>query len=256
MGIVLDECEWAKNAITTKDMGKKPLETLTRVAKYYYSCGYDEENVLRLLELFVAQCNPNTPIIRWEDTLDRVVKFAPKYSIIKIDKVDVSESELEVIDKLKGRQLKRLAFALLCVAKYWDLMSSSNNHWVNSDDREIMQMANINTSIRRQSEMYAELRRLGLIKFSKKVDNLNVQVLFTDNDSPTAMEIRDYRNLGYQYLRRCGYPYFVCANCGITVKCNNPNKGRKQKYCPSCANELHTRQKVDAVMRKRDMSKK
>lgn len=33
MGIVLNEYEWAERMINSRELGKKPMETLTRVAK-------------------------------------------------------------------------------------------------------------------------------------------------------------------------------------------------------------------------------
>ena len=100
--------------------------------------------------------------------------------------------------------------------------------------------------------MFFELRNAGLIKFSKKVDNLNVQVVFIE-EGKTELHIHDFRNLGYQYLKYCGEPYFECQNCGIVTKINEPNKGRKQKYCPGCAVELYTKQTVDCIMKKRNI---
>jgi len=98
--------------------------------------------------------------------------------------------------------------------------------------------------------MYATLRDTGLIQFSKKVDNTNVRVCFAE-DGDVAMTITDLRNLGYQYLKYHGEPYFECTNCGITVKIDEPTKGRKQKYCKECAVEIKTKQNVNAVMRHR-----
>ena len=125
---------------------------------------------------------------------------------------------------------------------------------MNTSDKEIMQMANINTSIKRQSLMFAELRDAGFIRFSKKIDNLNVQVQFIQAGE-TAIHIQDFRNLGYQYLKYYGGAYFECENCGLTVKAQSPAKGRPQKYCPSCAVEVKTRQTVNAVMRCRNALK-
>ena len=102
--------------------------------------------------------------------------------------------------------------------------------------------------------MFGELRESGFIRFSKKIDNLNVQVLFIEDGEP-AVHIQDFRNIGYQYLKYCGEPYFDCVNCGLTVKIQEPSKGRKQKYCASCAVELHTRQKIESVMRRRNAMK-
>ena len=152
--------------------------------------------------------------------------------MVQVDGIRVSAGELERIGALAGKQIRRLAFTLLCVSKYWDAVSESNNHWVNTSDKEIMQMANINTSIKRQSLMFAELKEAGMIRFSKKIDNINVQVIFGEDDGDTAMVIQDFRNVGYQYLMFCGEPYFECCNCGIVTKIQNPSRGRRQKYSP------------------------
>lgn len=240
--------------INSHELGKKPIETLSRVAKYYYANRYSKKDVRKLLDTFLTQCDPSVSLVHWSDTLDRVAKSVDKFPIICLDGIGVTQKELEKIETLGGKQVKRLAFTLLCVAKYWDAVSNSNNHWVNSSDKEIMQMANINTSVKRQSMMFGELRDVGFIRFSKKIDNLNVQVTFME-DGETAMFIQDFRNIGYQFLKHYGEPYFDCVNCGITVKIQEPSRGRRQKYCPSCAVELHTKQKVESVMRSRNSSK-
>lgn len=254
MSIVLNEYEWAERMISNHELGKKPIETLNRVAKYYLENRYSKREIRKLLDTFLTQCDPSVSLVHWSETLDRVAKNVGKFPLIRLDGVRITQKELDKIESLGGKQVRRLAFTLLCVAKYWDAVSESNNHWVNSPDKEIMQMANINTSIKRQSLMFAELRDAGLIKFSKKIDNLNVQVLFIE-PGETAIHIQDFRNIGYQYLKHYGAPYFDCVNCGLTVKIQEPTRGRRQKYCPSCAIELHTKQKVDSVMRRRNALK-
>ena len=254
MSIVLNEYEWAERMISNHELGKKPIETLNRVAKYYLENRYSKREIRKLLDTFLTQCDPSVSLVHWSDTLDKVAKNVGKFPLIRLDGVNITHKELGRIEALGGKQVRRLAFTLLCIAKYWDAVSESNNHWVNSPDKEIMQMANINTSIKRQSLMFSELRDAGFIKFSKKIDNLNVQVLFIE-PGETAIHIQDFRNIGYQYLKYYGAPYFDCVNCGITVKIQEPARGRRQKYCPSCAVELHTKQKVDSVMRRRNALK-
>lgn len=250
MSIVLNEYEWAERMIERQDLGKKPTETLTRVAKYYLSDGYSKREVRQMLDEFLVQCDPSVRLPNWSDTLDRVVKNADRHPLIKVDGINITTDEMNIIDSLEKKQVQRLAFTLLCVAKYWDAVFEQNDHWVNTSDREVMQMANINTSIKRQSAMFAELRSAGMIQFSKKIDNLNVRVAFMGGEDE-ALRIQDFRNLGYQYLKYHGGPYFECANCGLTVKAQEPVKGRKKKYCPSCAIEVGIRQRVDWVMRER-----
>lgn len=253
MSIELNEYEWAERMIGNRDLGKKPVETLSRVARYYYENSYGKRDIRRRLDAFLLQCDPNASLVHWSDTLDRIVRGVGRYKLVRMKEVVIHEPELRRIETLEGKQLRRLAFTLLCVARYWDNVSEANNHWVNTQDKEIMKLANIATSIKRQSAMMGQLRKLGFIRFSKKIDNLNVRVLFME-DGPDAIHIQDFRNLGYQYLKYCGEPYFECVSCGVTEKIREPNRGRPPKYCPACAAQMRTRQNVNAVMRRRQIS--
>lgn len=254
--IVLDEYAWAEQAIRDRELGKNPAETLSRVSRYYAAQNYNKKDVRHMLDIFMVQCDPRVSLASWSDKLDKFADNSKKKPPIRIEKICITKQEAEKINSFKKKQLRRLAFTLLCVAKYWDKVSPTNNHWVNIPDTEIMKMANISTSIERQSAMFAELREAGAIKFSKKIDSLNVQVLFSDEgDSPTVLEVKDLRNLGYQYMKFCGGPYFECTSCGLVTRQKDPNKGRKQIYCDSCAAEISTQQRINSVMRQRQMLK-
>lgn len=200
----------------------------------------------------MAECDPGIILIDWDAAIERAIKSAKKNELIILDHITITKAEMDKIDSLSGRQLKRLAFTLLCVAKFYREISESQGMWVNTPDKEIMKMANINTSIKRQCAMFAELRDAGLIRFSNRVDNTSVEVLFAE-DGEGVMEIHDYRNLGYQYLMFHGEDYFVCEECGITERAaaKTNNRGRRKKYCPNCAARVRMKQNVDSVMRGR-----
>lgn len=254
MSVVLNEYEWAENMISEHSLGKKPLETLSRVSRYYYENRYNKREIRKMLDTFLTQCDPTANLSGWSDALDKIAKNAGKTPLVKLTGVSISKTEMHKITEVRSVQARRLAFTLLCLAKYWDATSSNNNHWVNTPDNEIMQMANIRTSVKRQSEMFGQLKEAGLIKFAKKIDNLNVQVLFVDNGEE-EMFVSDFRNIGYQYMRHYGGPFFECVNCGITIRGKTEAKGRPQKYCPACAAEIRTQQNVNAVMRRRKLFK-
>ena len=167
-----------------------------------------------------------------------------------IDYIEITKPEMELIDRLESTQIRILAFTLLCLSKYWNVVNPNGDSWVNSKDCEIMRMANVNTSIKRQSLLYHQLNELGMIQFSKKIDNTNVKVAFAQ-PGETVLRITDFRNLGYQYLKFHGEPYFECQNCGLTVKKKNKGSGRPPKYCDSCAVEIKMQQIVNSVMNNR-----
>lgn len=251
MSVVLRENDWAASMIQANSLGKKPSETLRRVARFYMDTyNINQDAARKKLDLFLLQCDPTSSLPKWSDALEYAVSRACKYPAINIDHISVSKNEVEKIDSLEGKQIRRLAFTLLCLAKYWNIVTRKEDGWVNSKDNEIMSMANINTSIKRQSLMFGKLNELGMIQFSKKVDNTNVKVCFME-DGEEAIRIYDFRNLGYQYLMYHGEPYFTCENCGITTKVNDRGNRRRQKYCPECAAIIKMKQNIESVMRRR-----
>lgn len=248
MSIVLNENEWAEYAIANRQLGRAPMETLGRVARYYcQSQGYQKREVRALLEDFLLQCDPGVTLVKWSDALDRLTKTADRYPLVELDGIDVTHSELETVGELDKPQLQRLAFTLLCVAKYWNAVREQNNGWVNTADREIMRLANINTSIKRQSLMLHDLRERGLVRFSRRVDNLNIQVRFIQTNSPVKLRVIDVRSLGNQYMLYRGGPYIQCAQCGLTMR----KRSNVHKYCPDCAAEIYIKKSVESVMRQR-----
>ena len=252
MAIVLNENKWAKEMIDNRTLGKKPSETLRRVARYYFDEGLDKRKTRQKLESFLVGCDQSISIPKWADSIEFALSCAKKREAISIDRIVITEPEMERIGELGGAMVQRLAFTLLCLAKYWDAATKRDVHWVNSKDSDIMRMANINTSIKRQSAMYNDLYTASLIRFSKRVDNTNVQVQYVC-DGKTAVEVTDLRNLGYQYgMYREPNKYLKCENCGIVVKQTSPNVGRPQKYCRECAVLLDLRQRVESVMRQRN----
>lgn len=253
MSIVLNEYKWAEDAISEKTLGKKPFETLTRIAKYYTYQGLSKRDVRAKLDEFLLSTDPSVSLVTWSDTLDNAAKYATKYKLIMVDNITITKPEMERIDAIDGKQLRRLAFTLLCLAKFSYAVSPKTDYWVSTPDNEIMNMANINTSIKRQSAMFNQLRELGMVRFSKKIDNLSVQILFVE-DGYEVLEIDDFRNLGYQYLMYHGEAYYKCQCCGLTCKKNKHPRGGNpsQKYCSECAVQIHMRQKINSVMRYRD----
>jgi hypothetical protein len=247
--IILNEKAWAENAIKTHELGKHPYETLSRVAKYYADKGCGKQEVRQKIEEFFTECEPALSPVVWSDVLDGAAKSAMKHPLVQIDCIKITKPEMAIIESIHGVQLQRLAFTLLCVAKYRYAVNPQTDHWVTTPRKELMQMANVSTSVERRAAMFRRLSDLELIRFSKRIDNLNIQVLFS-SDGETAMRITDFRNLGYQYMRYHGGKFIFCERCGVTVKADNMGKrGRPQLYCTECANKIRMEQNAQSAMR-------
>lgn len=249
MSIILKENEWAEQMIIECELGKNPIETLRRVCRYYIDNGCQEKDLINKLESFLLRCNSSASLPKWHGTLVSVIKYAKKYKAVDIDKIFISKSEMDTVSNLKSAPLRRLAFTLLCLAKYWNIVRDGNDSWVVSRGNEIMTLANISAPLKRQSAMYKELEDLGLVKFPKKVDSTSMQVCFVDNSDDVVFEVSDFRNLGYQYMMYDGGSFIVCQNCGIVTKANKGSASNNQKYCPECASKLRTKKRVESVMK-------
>lgn len=254
MTTILMENEWAERMINERRLGNNLTNTLRMVARYYLDMGFNRKDTRSKVEEYLVRCDPTISIPKVTERIKTAIRWAAKRPSVNIGAIDISKEEIETIDSLDGKQVRRLAFTLLCLAKYSGVVNPNNDGWVNTDDNEIMKMANISTSIKRQGLLYWKLREAGLIQFSKKVDNTGVKVLFMQ-DGESVIHIVDMRNLGYQYLMYHGEPYFECVNCGITTKQSDPNNKRRQKYCPECAEKMRVKQCVEAVMRNRSVDK-
>lgn len=241
MSIVLNERDFAIDALNRCSLDPKPLETLGRVAKYYSAEGYKKQEIRSLLEDFMLKCDPTINIVKWQDAIDRQIRAADKTTLIELDSIPVTKKELTVCDSLPGKQMRRLMFSLICLAKYSNAVSVKNDNWVNRQDKEIFKLANVVTSIKRQSLMLNDLREAGLVRFSRKVDNININVQCLDYDSEPLLQISDFRNLGYQYMRYCGEPYFECSSCGVVIK----RTSNVQKYCRDCAIDINRQRALD-----------
>lgn len=246
MTIVLHEREYAEHLLNANDLGNHPSEVLTRIAKLYFADGYSKSDTRKMLETYVLRCIPDANILLWQDLIDKNMRAAGRYPLVELDYVPVYRKELEICNNLEGIQMRRLMFTLICLARYGNMVSVSNNNWVNRQEKDILNLANLEVTVKRRSLMFNTLRDIGLIGFSRRVDNLNVNVkcLSIDALDELAVQVTDFRNLGYQYMRSTGTPSLECSVCGAVI----PRKNNRQLYCRECAKEVN---RLKAVSRYR-----
>lgn len=229
--IVLNEKEWAKKAIDSLTLGKKPYDTIVRVAKYYRAEGYRNGELRRKVEDFMIRCDSRLSLVKWDGAITSALNTAEKYPLINISGVLITKPEIERIQSLPSTLQQRLMFTLLCLAKYGNALNPSNNGWVNMSQRDIFALANITLTTTRQSFMINDLWQTGMIGYSCLVDNVNLQIKIIE-DGDEAVFVDDFRNLGYQYMRYIGGDYIECEGCGLVVR---KQKSSHRKYCRDCA---------------------
>ena len=171
--------------------------------------------------------------VNWDLVIEKIVTKAKKYPLIQVNFVCITKHELETIQELQSKRMQRVAFTLLCLAKFYDAVNEKNNDWANSKINDIFRLARVQISKNDKTLMLNDLRALGLIEYSIKVDNDNVNVQFVDNESEVILQIGDFRELGYEYMKYCGYGKFInCNDCGRLMKLHS--KDNQTVRCAEC----------------------
>jgi len=238
--VILNEKAEAERIIGKCEIVDSVSTSLTLLSKYYFSLGLNCGEIRNKLEEYLVKIIPEYNPVLWKDTLDNKVKNAGKYPLTSIDGVSVTQNEINKIRALKSIGLERLAFTLLCLAKYQNKKKPENNNWVNLQHKEIFKLANVPTTNYNQAIMLNQLYDYGMIRFGKKITNTNIQVVFGDDTSETSIVIADFRELGREYMNYIdAKKYIRCAECGRLVFAKNNRK----KYCDECSLKIQSVQK-------------
>lgn len=235
--IIINENEYAQDRIKNKNIGDNIYQTLTILAKYYHSQGMKHKAVCIELKNFLDLTYPKYSMNKsyWSDIIEKTSKKTTKEKLFESDGVWITEAEWNEIEKLNNKVLGKLAFTLLCIAKINNQKKPNNNNWVNTEIKEIFKMANISCSIDLRAKRLGVIIHSGLAEFAKRIDNLNLKILFVHDEDKKKFIVNDFRNLGNEYLYRIGENYIRCAECGTLVK---NNKNGTKKYCSACSSYI------------------
>lgn len=236
MSTVLNEVKYAEYILEKGEVGTKPTSTLFLLGKYYRQKEMlDKKQTFLKLNAFMQHNYKNYNPDLWEHTIEDISKKADKYALREIDSIGITQSELDRISEVENRKYRKLLFTMLCHAKFYNTISEKNNGWINTDIKEIYQNARVSVKYRNDKFLYLnDLAGMGLISFSDKNDNLNIQIHFADMNGEAVLLINDFRELGYEYSRYLGEgKYIKCRECGRLVKIMKKNDG-STKYCPKC----------------------
>lgn len=234
--IILNEAEYAEKCLLSGNVGPRPYHTLAIIAKYYYYVhGYKRKEIIKCLTDYLSKYYPayNSERNEWDENIEKIADNVKKFKLYIVDGVSITANELKTIKAIDNKQLEKLAFTLLCLAKLGNKKRENNNGWVNNETREIFKLARVSGNEESRNLKLNALWKMGLIEFPTKNTNLSIRVKFVDDDSKEKLFINDFRELGYIYLKYIGEPIKVCKKCGVLM---NVVKGKSGRYCKDCAN--------------------
>lgn len=234
--IILNEKKYIEDILSGDRVVDNMYYTLGLLARYYYQQDKENNKPAKLYKILVEFLkSKNESEFDWQHNLDKLIKKRD-IELVNVEYIPMTKIELDTIKEIKNKRLEKLAFTLLCVAKLNNTIQSTNNNWVNRDVKEIFKLANVRDGVIQQYLSMADLKDLGLLKYSKKVNNINLCITFIDNESKIELEINDFRDLGFQYLAYLGEGFIKCECCKKVVPIKS-KKDNSTKYCEECSKE-------------------
>lgn len=231
MNIILNEKKYVEDLIVNPAKENVTSQNVWLVAKYYSELGYNKAKTTDMVEHFLLRNDPRCNLVTMSNMIDHAVKNAGKKKLLQIESIPVTFAEMDVVDGLSALVDRKVLFTLICLAKLSNEITGTESCWVNHSVREIFELANAYSMTNQKRNMLIhKLYKQGLVAFSKRIDNTNIQVKCINYNSDACLQVSDYRNLGNQYLRYKGGPYFECEECGLVVKRNSS----RQLYCDNC----------------------
>lgn len=207
------------------------------IAKYYLSDDMNVESLSNLIKKEILEFNlDNYQEYKYHN---KILKICASLFDGSIDRnfreqeyIPIYENELNVIESLPNDRQKKLMFTFFALARYMDC-----DGWINKKTSkgisEAFKLANVALTSDKRNELLHELFVNGYISCGKKVDNLNIKVQL-DGSGKIIYKVKEFNNLGNQYIGNFKKGYKQCECCGKKVRITSPNK----LYCLKCSKDV------------------
>ena len=236
---ILNEKEYIRDILASK---KKPDDLpmgyfITLTAKYYLSDNIDVESLSKIVKEKLLEFNfENYQEYKYHN---KILKVCTSLFDGSVDKnfreqeyIPIYENELKMIESLPNDRQKKLMFTFFALARYMNC-----DGWINKKTSkgisEAFKLANVTLTSDKRNELLHELYMNGYISFGKKVDNLNIKVQL-DDSGEIVYKVKEFNNLGNQYIGNFKKGYKQCECCGKKIKIKS-NKDYSTKYCEKCS---------------------
>ena len=209
---------------------------ITLIAKYYLPLLTDSKSLSDIVKKELLEFDlDNYQEYKYHN---KIMKICASLFDGSIDKnfreqeyIPIYENELKVIESLPNDRQKKLMFTFFALARYMNC-----DGWINKKTSkgisEVFKLANVTLTSDKRNELLHELYVNGYISLGKKVDNLNIKVQL-DDSGDVVYKVKDFNNLGNQYIGNFKKGYKQCKCCGKKIK----DTGNKKMYCEKCAIE-------------------
>lgn len=212
------------------------LNTVYSLAKYnYHVLGLsDDESYDKILKYITKNCDNIFEESVYKDIKKRI-STVKKHKFAIIDEVCITKSEMDVIRSLSDIKQEKVAFVILAVSKYYNLLNQRNYNNAFMTNTDICQMARITIPAKDRDTFMQFAYDKGILKRHTWSDSTVKLVTFVSHDEDDAVVLRlnegDFKDLAYSYMSYLEpHKFRRCIVCKRWIRVNR-NKGQVCKLC-------------------------
>lgn len=253
--LILNEERYAKALYDGKNQEvKSALAKIRYIARYLiHSEKRNNEDAYRLSVEWMEKYHDNFDESCYSNVISDAIKKAHQYPFYIIDKIHITQSELEIISSLDNLRAEKVLFVLLCMAKQQSMSNGFTNGLVKYSITDLCKMARISVPAEDREYILYEIVQRGLLGYPKKNNTQCLIVNFIDASDEVVLELDeiDCQELAYVYLnwKNNGKGYTRCQRCHRLIK---QSKTKPRKYCEKCAKEVEKENSKERVRRFRE----
>ena len=137
--LILDEKEYVDKILSEGALHPSRIYLfLGLYARYlYHEKELRKTKIIKALDAFMEENYPRYNPVDWGLNLEKYAGKASRYPLCQCRGIWLTKEELDTISGIHDKVLERLAFTLLCLAKFNNFRNPLNNNWVNSSNGEI-----------------------------------------------------------------------------------------------------------------------
>lgn len=196
----------------------------------------DEDNYKYTVE-WMTKYHGNFDESYYSNLIADAIKKAHKNDFYKMESIQITKSELDIISSLDNLRAEKVLFVLLCMAKQQSVAYGFVNGLVKYSLPSLCKEARISVPSDEREYILYNIVQCGFLGYPKKNNTQCLIVNFINNgDDEVALNLNevDCQELAYVYLnwKNNGECYGRCELCGRLMKCSKKNSKR---FCESCA---------------------
>lgn len=238
MNFLFDEQFAIENMIKMRVVDNDNVfSTIKDIARYnYWVKNMDDDSnyidILRYLQQNGKNINEESVYM----IIDDCVKKSRKYQFKHVDEVCITKSELQFIGSLENIKQEKVAFVLLAVAKYYDVIRGTQFHTAYMRNADICKLARVTIPVKDRDVFMQFAYDCNILSRHNRAGSIEKKVLIVSSDDDDDVVLRlkenDFKDLAYTYLAyKTPHNFRRCIVCKRWMK----KDSKDRQVCDVCS---------------------